>query len=226
MAAAATVPLFEADIVDMMLQFAILFMALCLASVGGSVLVRRKPLVFSSAWLLGFIMLLCSSPIVDSLITIVERLRENAADFGDLSMILFAGMGSAWGHLVFALLLPFVFLALWRIQRPGYMVIGVNEETIRDAIRYGLGELGIAYKETGATVRLPELHTGLWIKMRSWGDEGEIKINDRSQIAFFGKLVKHMRVYFKERDIPTRRIAATVYVAAGVFVMAMLFFTF
>jgi len=226
MAVAVTDPMSEADIMLMVFQSVLVLMALCSAGIGGTVLVRRKPLVFSSAWLMGFIMLLCISPIIDSLITIVERLKENAADFRDISMILFAGLGGAWARLLLTLLLPLVALMLLRIQMPGYMVIGVNEQTIRDAIHYGLQELASLYKEAGATIRLPELNTGLQVKMRLWGDEGELKISDRSQSAFLGKLVMHMRVYFKAQNVPTKKIAATLYLAAAVFLTAILFFEF
>jgi len=220
MAAVVTDPAHETDLMFTTIWFVFVLMAVYFAGIGGAVLVRRKPLIISSGWFISFFILLLAPEMASSVVAFVERIKENAANFRDVSMILFAGMADVWLELLFLLTFSIIYLVFLRIRMRQYTFIGVNEEAIRDAIHYGLQKLEISCKETRAWIKLPELNTRLQIKMRSWGSEGEIKIKDRLQRAFLKKLVKHMRIYFREQNVPTKKAAAIQYLIVGTFVMA------
>jgi len=51
-------PMYETDVMFMMFQIVFALMALYFAGIGCAVLVRRKPLIISSGWSVGFFLLL------------------------------------------------------------------------------------------------------------------------------------------------------------------------
>jgi len=208
--------MYETDVMLMMFPIVFALIAMFCTGIGCNVLIRRKPLIISSEWSIGFLVVLLAPAMIDSVAAFLERIKENAASFRDVFMILCAGMGDVWFILLFFLLffISWVFLVIGTRE---YTFIGVSEETIRGAIYYGLQKLGIPYKETRAWIKLPELNTKIQINMRYWGSKGEIKIKDRSQKAFLRKLVKQMRIYFRDQKVPTKKIAAIEYLIVGIF---------
>jgi hypothetical protein len=180
-------------------------MAVFFFGIGGAVLTKRKPLIVSSRWFFSFMVLAFAPTIVGSVLLLIEQFTQDTVQFRDIWMLLL-------NPLVFSVLLLF----FW-IQMQGYMFLGITDETIRDALHYGLQELKSPYEEILTKIVLSELNTELQISVQSWMGTGQIKIKNRSKKAFLAKLVLRMRMYFEEHDIPTKKITAIFYLIMGGF---------
>jgi hypothetical protein len=188
----------------MIFPFVCLLMAAFLFGLGGTVLARRKPLVMSFRWFFS-VMVLAFAPY--TVLLLIDILTQDPAKIG---------------HMWFLVVSPLMFLVLllfsW-IQMQGYMLLGVTDETVRDALHYGLQELKTPYKELLTKITLPELNTELQVSVQSWMGTGQIKMKDRSKRAFLSKLMRQMRLYFENHDIPIRNITAIFYLILGGFVL-------
>lgn len=182
-----------------------LLMAVFFLGIGGAVLTRKKPLVVSSRWFFSFMVLAFAPTTGSSLMFLVEQFMQETANIENIWMVLLT------------LLMFLVLVLFFWIQMQGYMLLGITDETARDALHSGLQELKSPYEELLTKIRLSELNTELQISVQSWVGTGQIKIKDRSQRAFLAQLALRMRVYFEKHAIPTNKITAILYVIIGIF---------
>ncbi|MCP4613537.1 MAG: hypothetical protein GY845_33015 [Planctomycetes bacterium] len=182
-----------------------LLMAVFFFVIGGTVLIRKKPLVVSSRCFFGAVVLAFTPLIVNPLIFFVEPFTKNSGN-----------IGISWIMLLSPLMFLFLLVFFW-FQIQGYMLFGITDETVRDALHYGLQKLNSPFEEILTKIKLSELDTELQISLQSWMGTGLIKIKDRSKRAFLTKLAQHMRIYFKEHDIPTKNITVIFYMIMGGF---------
>jgi hypothetical protein len=182
-------------------------MAVFFFVIGGKVLIRKKPLVVSSRCFFGVVVLAFTPLIVNPLIFFffVESFTKNTGN-----------IGISWIMLLSPLMFLFLLVFFW-FYTQGYMLFGITDETVRDALHYGLQKLNSPFEEILTKIKLSELDTELQISLQSWMGTGLIKIKDRSKRAFLTKLAQHMRIYFKEHDIPTKNITVIFYMIMGGF---------
>ena len=93
----------------------------------------------------------------------------------------------------------------------------MTDETLREALHYGLTELRSPYEETLTKIKLSGFDTELQISPQSKLGTGLIKIKVRPKRAYHVKLAQHMRIYFKEHDIPTKNTTAIFCLIMGGF---------
>jgi hypothetical protein len=157
---------------------------------------------------------------IDSLRFIILPFSKWDFNVVNIEMILFTYIIENWITVLLMLLIPliylFVLIVFW-FQTQGYTLYGITDETLREALHYGLHELKSPYEEMLTKIKLSELNTELQVSVQSWMGTGLIKIKDRSKRAFLTKLTQHMRIYFKEHDIPTKNITVIFYMIMGGF---------
>lgn len=201
-----------------------LLLAVFFFVIGGTVLIRKKPLILSSRWLFSFMVLWFTSLIVEQIVYSLQSIfllfSEWNFNIVNVEMILFTYIIENWITVLLMLLIPlmylFVLIVFW-FQTQGYTLYGITDETVRNALHYGLQELKSPYEEMLTKIKLSELDTELQISLQSWMGTGLIKIKDRSKRAFLTKLAQHMRIYFKEHDIATKNTAAIFCLIIGGF---------
>ncbi len=203
------------QIMLMIFPFVSLLLTMFFFSLGGIVLVRRKPFVMSSRWLFSVMMLAFTPQMIYPFIRLIDRLTQYTATSENM-----------W----FLFLSPLMFLILlifsW-IQMQGYMFLGVTDETVRAALHYGLHELKTPYEEILTKISIPDHDTELYVAVQSWMGTGQIRIKDRSKRTFLTQLVLQMRFYYEEHDVPIKKITAIFYLLIGgfmsIFTLAIFF---
>ena len=115
------------------------------------------------------------------------------------------------------LMFLFALVFLWFLTQKSYLLYGISDEVLREALNYGLHELKSPCEETLTKIKLTELGTELQISLSSWMGTGLIKIKDRSKRTFLTKLILYMRIYFQEYDIATKNTAAIFFLIMGGF---------
>jgi hypothetical protein len=185
--------------------FDFLLIAVFLFFVGGSVLKKKKPIAFSSQWLFALMIAALLPSIIFNIKDFFSELGQTGRYISDILMPLLIS------------LMYFVLLFFIRIQMQGYIFIGITDETLRNALLYGLRELGVPFEEVLTKIRLPDYNTEMNVSIQSWLGSGQIRIKDKNRRPFLSDLTSRMRDYFEKDNIPLKKLTAVFYVIIGVF---------
>ena len=123
---------------------------------------------------------------------------------------------------VLLLFLP-VSAALYVLSQ-SYMVTGITEGQLREALLATLATLGIQTEPASRDIVLPALNASIAIKPRHWLGEVEISIDRRDGRPLFNRIANTLDQYFKQANIRARvrayvidlLIAAVIFAVAGI----------
>lgn len=130
------------------------------------------------------------------------------------------------------LVMPFLMVAIyalvlamfWRIMQ-GYSVIGVNDDSFRDALHFALNQLGLPFEETLSKVKLTSLGVDLEPNISSGLGVASVKIKQGRQHGdILRKIADAMREYFASHNVPVNWTTSVFYTILGVILLAMLAF--
>ncbi len=185
-------------------------------SIGYWGLVKKRPIVFPARQLMWF-MFAMFAPLIVMLLSFLFQGREYIYWFL-ISMSAFQ----------VATLVLVVFI-LWR-QMSGYVVLGVSDETFRQALTNALNELNLPYQETISKIKLTSLSADLQVAVASWVGTAQIRIKQQQHIHYAKDIANAMDKYYKSNPVKVNNFAFITYLLLGglliVFVLAFSIFGF
>jgi len=85
---------------------------------------------------------------------------------------------------------------LWR-QLRGYMVWGITDESLQDALHSALQSLNIQFEETISRVRLTSLGADLQVSVQSWAGTAQLRIKQPEHRAVLKDIAEKMNERFR-----------------------------
>ena len=182
-------------------------LAACMLAMGLRSLITRRPYVFSARWLLAFVLLGFLPGALGPLLT----------TFGS------SPHGS--GSLRFAMWLqPVMFVALaifFALIMRGYVVIGITEASMREALFAALSKLQLPHEETLGSIRLPTVPAELQVAVQSWVGTGQLKPRTRGSSRVTTSIAEEMNAHFRTGSAEINLTCPIAYVVMAVLLIAM-----
>ena len=107
---------------------------------------------------------------------------------------------------------------VWK-QMTGYTVIGVYDETFRDALTTALSKLNLPFQETVSKILLVELKADLQATVTAWAGMAQIRIKQREHSHYTKHIATEMNNYYKETPVKVNKSAFISYLAIGVLLL-------
>jgi hypothetical protein len=177
-------------------------MALFFLGIGVHVIAKNRPLFLSSKYFFAFMVLTFSPQFV------------NSYNFFSLETT---------ANLQFIMLLnPIMFICLlvffW-FQMKGYMAIGVNDESFRDALHFSLAKNNLPFEEQLSTIKLTSLNTSLQIAIQSWIGVGQYKLKKSKDSQVLMKITEGLNEYYINNSVNANKITSIFYIVIGIFML-------
>ncbi len=184
-------------------QIIMLFVTgLCMFSVGLWGIVKRRPLLFPARQMMWFLIPLFIPGLVRSYIPLFTSWEYDLLTVAILPIIMTAMM----------ILLVFVY---WR-QMTGYMVLGVYDETFRDALINALNKLAFPFQESISKIKLTSLDADLQAAVAAWVGTAQIRIKQREYAHYTKDIAAAMTDYYKDYPVKVNYLTFIVYLLIGV----------
>lgn len=170
--------------------------------IGISVVAKKKPLLLSSRWFFGIIALAFSFQIMNSIHQLLTM------DSGGLSFALWITL------IMYILLLGF----LW-IQMKGYILIGIFDDSFREALHFSLNQNNLPFEEKLSKVILTEENTELQVAIQSWIGAGQIKQRKPTSPLLMKKVIGGIDDYYSENSIKLNYTTPIFYIIFGLLLL-------
>jgi tetratricopeptide (TPR) repeat protein len=175
--------------------------------IGLGVLLRKKPLMFSSKWMFA-LMLVCFSPQLFMLFVI----PSSPGDQHGIGLVLIKWLIP----LMFTVLLIF----LW-LQMQGYVLFGISDKSFRKALLSVLDELNLERQEELSLIRIPAAQLGIQIAIQSWMGTGQIKSKSKSGKQAFQQIIDGLKKRFARGEVETNNVTPVIYIVLGIIMLAL-----
>lgn len=185
---------------------AMLIFGLYVTGIGLWGFVKKRPLVFAARQLL-WLYLLMIIPL-------------NVQTFSMFSWE--RGLAVTNLMLIFQLAMMILMIYLFYRVFTGYMILGVSEDTFREALTHALNPLNLPFEETIARVKLTGISADLQASVVAWMGTEQIRIKQREHISHTKNIAQTMDTYYKTHPVKVQKIAFGLYLALGIlFVLFM-----
>ncbi|MGH7149152.1 MAG: hypothetical protein ACREIU_00565, partial [Planctomycetota bacterium] len=155
---------------------AIPLLGLPMAAIGLRGLVRRKPVVVRSSWLLWPLAL----GVALTILWAILRTPDPEFDLGVPMRLLMPAV------------LLFVVIDLW-IRLRGYLVVGARPDSVRESLRAALHRLSLPFEESDSRFRVPSLGAELALTYRSAKPFVGLKVRRGGNRALLGQVAGALR---------------------------------
>jgi tetratricopeptide (TPR) repeat protein len=177
--------------------------------IGLGVFLRKRPLIFSSRWMLA-LMLLCFSPQFVMLLSMPDiHDGQHSAEWLLMKVLM---------PLMFAVLLIFIWL-----QMQGYMLFGIVDRSFRKALLSVLDELGLERQEELSVIRIPSANLDIQVAIQSWMGVGQLKNKSKIGKEVFQKIIGGLKNRFAHGELETNNTTSMLYVVLGVIMFILCF---
>ncbi len=170
--------------------------------IGLKVVTQKRPLLISSRFFFGFMVVAFSPQFINT-----ARMLGNV-ECGSLSLILWIN------PIMFVCLLAF----FW-IQMKGYMLIGIHDESFRDALHYSLNKNSMPFEERLSIVALTEENANIQVAIQSWIGVGQLKLKKSKKRALLKTVVDGINDYYSSNSIKPNNITSIFYIIMGMFML-------
>jgi hypothetical protein len=200
----------------MFIIFSIVFviLGLYLLVTGLRGVVSKKPFVFSSKsnfWLAA----LAFSPSIIQPLHSFWQLYSSSVERGDDFEWSFA-----WLFLFPLIMYPVIFAFLWRQMR-GYTVLGVTDDSFRQALYAVLDDLRLPFEERLSKLRLTSLDADLEANVASWMGIANLRIKQREHQETLDRIAESMKNYFAGSHVSINMVTCVYYIVLGAMILAM-----
>ena len=175
--------------------------------IGLGVLLRKKPLMFSSKWMFA-LMLVCFSPQLFMLFQMSSSPGEQQV----VGLVLIKWLLP----LMFAVLLIF----LW-LQMQGYVLFGILDKSFRKALLSVLDELNLERQEELSLIRIPAAQLDIQVAIQSWMGTGQIKSKSKSGKQAFQQIIDGLKNRFARGEVETNNLTPVLYIVLGIIMLAL-----
>jgi hypothetical protein len=131
------------------------------------------------------------------------------------------------GHSPMLILAPLIYVCIlifcW-IQMKGYIVIGITDDSFRDALHFSLNINELTFDERLSAIKLTSLNTDLQIAVQSWVGVAQLKLKNNNNPEVLTKIVDGMKQFYNENDIAPNKMTSTFYIIIGILMMIFALF--
>jgi hypothetical protein len=182
----------------------LLLVAAAFLGISGAIVVRNRPLLVRGS-LLALALLLISAPIAVAVVVIAISIAEP-------QMTCFA---------VFQI--GVLALMVWGAHRAlrGYLVIGISEETFREALRSALARLALPFEETLVGFALTSLNETLRTSLAPRLGSAHFQMKSVGHGETLTQIARRVEEFLRVDGSPPETIAALVYGVAGIVVLVL-----
>ncbi|MGA8438399.1 MAG: tetratricopeptide repeat protein [Candidatus Sulfotelmatobacter sp.] len=167
---------------------------------GLAVVLRKKPLLFSSRWMFALIVV-CFAP---QFILPFQMLGLSGNHLGRFTMIIWLV------PLMFVVLL----VLLW-IQMQGYVIMGIVDKSFRKALLSVLDELHLERQEELSIIRVPQASLDIAVAIQSRMGVGQVKNKSNSGQEVFHQIIAGLKRRFAQGELETNNTTSVFYVILG-----------
>ena len=189
--------------------------------------ITKKPLVFaakSSFWLVA---LFFSPGIVQALYSFWDLFYSSLADAEgfDWSVYSFLKLLSSfeWSYvllLLFPLLIYPVILAFFWRQARGYTVLGITDDSFRQALYTVLKDLQLPFEERLSKLHLTSLDADLEANVAGWMGVANLRIKQREHQETLERVANGLKHYFAGSRVSVNMITCVYYIILGALITA------
>lgn len=175
--------------------------------------ITKKPFVFSSKSNFWLVALTFSPSVIQSLYALWD-VYSSPVEYGEefeWSLVLL---------LLFPLLIyPVVLAFIWRQMR-GYTVLGVTDDSFRQALYAVLKDLNLPFEERLSKLRLTSIDADLEANVTSWMGVANLRIKQREHQETLERIVSGLKQYFAGSHVSINMVTCVYYIILGGLVMA------
>jgi hypothetical protein len=190
--------------------FIILGLYLILTGLRG--VVRKKPFVFSAKRSFWLVALAFSPSIVQPLYSFWELYSSSIGHAEDFE----------WSHtlaLLFPLLIfPVILAFLWRQMR-GYTILGVTDDSFRQALYAVLKDLQLPFEERLSKLRLTSIDVDLEANVAGWMGVANLRIKQPNQEETSKRIADELNHYFAASHVSINMITCVYYIIIGALII-------
>ena len=186
--------------------FPILFgiLALTFLFIGLAVLLRKKPLLFSSRWMFA-LMIVCFAPQFILPFQMLDLPGDHLGGFKIITWLV---------PLMFVVLLVF----FW-IQMQGYVVMGIVDKSFRKALLSVLDGLHLERQEELSIIRIPQADLDIAVAIQSWMGVGQLKNKSNSGQEVFQQIIAGLKRRFAQGELEVNNTTSVFYVILGILML-------
>lgn len=123
--------------------------------------------------------------------------------------------------LLFPLLMyPVLLVFYWRILR-GYTVLGVTDDSFRQALYTVLKDMQLPFEERLSKLRLTSLDADLEANVSAWMGAANIRIKQREHQKTLDRIADALRTYFAGSHVSINMVTCVYYIIFGGMILAM-----
>jgi tetratricopeptide (TPR) repeat protein len=195
-----------------MTRFRVLFpvvlgvIAAAFIGVGLSVLLRKKPLVFSSRWMFALI-LVCFSPQFSIFFLTSATGDHHSGEWLLMKLLM---------PLMFTVLLVFVWL-----QMQGYVLFGIVDKSFRKALLSVLDELHLERQEELSLIRIPSANLDIQVAIQSWVGTGQVKNKSKTGKEVFQQIIEGLKKRAAQGELETSNTLPIFYIVFGIIMLVL-----
>ena len=101
----------------------------------------------------------------------------------------------------------------------GYAVLGVTNESFRQALYAVLGDLGLPFEERLSKLRLTSLNADLEANVNSWMGAASFRIKQREHQKTLEQIAEGLRIYFAGSHVSINMVTCVFYIILAVIVL-------
>lgn len=176
---------------------------------GFKVFLTKKPFLISAKYNFLVIFISFAAQLVMPVGNVFRVLRrdDDGIDWFIVSMPLFL-------FVIYAVLLFY----LWKTMR-GYLIIGVNEDSLRSSLHDTLTKLGLPFEEQLSKIRLMSLNTDLQVSMNAWAGVASLKVKDAKYKETENEIVADLQKKLMDDNLPANLRTSYFYLFMGGFML-------
>jgi hypothetical protein len=145
-------------------------------------ILKRKPIVFQTRWFFYFIILIMIPPLISPFM-----LGMSLKDMGP--------------SLLFIPVFIFVIVIFYRRWMNGYVIMGLSEKEMRNALIYSLETLNFKFEETVSSLKILDTGEEFHVEIQNIGGTTQIRAKAKLQNSSLPGLIDGMKLYFSTHEL-------------------------
>jgi hypothetical protein len=121
--------------------------------------------------------------------------------------------------LVSLLMVAVLLIMVWK-QTSGYMMVGLGEESFRQALQNTLKKLNFPFEESLSRVRLTTLEADLQVNIQSWMGTAYLRMRQPQHADSFRRIVNSLREEIAASTAQLNLTMCSFYIAFGILALA------
>lgn len=166
-------------------------------------LIKKRPLILPAHQFMWFFIALYAAQIIQSLVSIFTTRWQTFDPFFFLIPI-------------FQILMFVVVIYVIQRQMTGYLILGVTDDTFREALTAVLNQLNLPFQETISKIKLTSIEADLQAAVASWVGSAQIRVQQQQHAHLTQKIAHGMDDYYQKNPVQTNFFIFIAYLILGI----------